>query len=426
MELQLEPNLFQTSYRVDKELGIIYDVVAMQEGEARGHQLWADNITLRMMAQLGNLSSRPIRGRFGHPGMSENATGKQVSTNRNFQVIGNKLVHEFHAYEEARLSPSFTKDPIEFIFQVAENSPTELGESVVIDTETVWVLESGEEFRTENFRPDRDDEGNPLGVTTPYPVMRPEKFYYVDIVSEGALTPDGMFTMFSGIDNFNSYAEQAFRFLDAYKSKYNLTDEQLDQKLKALLRKYKNYRGLSAMPRKRKKFEDEETQDVNVTVDVEISDPVEEEYEGENEGEAVVEEPEPEEEEESVDDMSEAMQALEESKQLHDASTSENKSGELAQMRKELKGAQNSIRRLQTIVTQSATHILSMQRQITQLQGDEQVNFKLPDLNNGNFEQMQFAAKPKHVPQAPSKTPENRVMETQMNRFKNSKRVGGR
>lgn len=76
--------ILMTSSNLDRANNRITNVVAMQTGEAQGHGMVADQKTLQMMALLGNNRPRGVDGRFGHPGISENAMGKKLFTANNF------------------------------------------------------------------------------------------------------------------------------------------------------------------------------------------------------------------------------------------------------------------------------------------------------------------------------------------------------
>ena len=83
-----------TSMRVDRANATIYGVTAMMANvEATGHGIATDNKTIQMMLALSQ-DGRSRRQRFGHPGISENYTGKQVSNAVNFRIENGNLVHD--------------------------------------------------------------------------------------------------------------------------------------------------------------------------------------------------------------------------------------------------------------------------------------------------------------------------------------------
>ena len=256
--------------RIDKEKDMLYGVTAMMSGvEATGHGVMADLTTLQMMAELGNANPKGIRGRFGHPAMSENATGKQVQVADNFSVVGNKLVHDSDLLSSARKSPAFSRDPVDFIMHVAEFHPTEFGESVVVSADTVWTLEDGREMPVVVYWPGEygypdltgfrdvefDNEDRPTTATTDLPVMRPYTFHYVDFVNEGALTHDGMFSVaeevFAG--HSSEYAIQLFALVDEWRKRYQIPLSEIGGKVEQLTAKYissRQHKGDSIMPKR--------------------------------------------------------------------------------------------------------------------------------------------------------------------------------
>jgi hypothetical protein len=55
----------------------MYGIVAGMDVEATGHGICCDVKSLELIAQLANQAPEGVSGRFGHPGMSENATGRK-------------------------------------------------------------------------------------------------------------------------------------------------------------------------------------------------------------------------------------------------------------------------------------------------------------------------------------------------------------
>lgn len=267
------PTPAATTPQVDQENAILRGVTAMQAGvEAIGHGCMADRKTLQMMVDLSKQKPQAqIRQRFGHPGVSENITGKQVSIARNFRVNGDNLVHDSYLLESARLSPAFAQDPIAYILNIAQNAPTEFGESVVIEANTVWVLPGGVELDCcddDNWPPGvavDAETGVPVNAINPLPTLRPTEFYYCDFVNEGALTHEGMFPgMNDGEEGDMSasrrlfasgpsaYAEELFILADQFRNQYNIPLERLPDKLNQLLAAYTASRRKDSSMKQRK------------------------------------------------------------------------------------------------------------------------------------------------------------------------------
>lgn len=261
LKLRSAPTLYTNqSFRVDRDNLLIRDVIAMQAGvEALGHECQADGKTLSMMAELGNAQTRGLRMRFGHPGMSENAAGKKIGLAKNFRVDGDGLRHDMHLLPEARDSPVFSRDPLEYIFNIAENHPSELAESVVMNTRLVWTMPDGAELDLDDYylwreNVETDDTDRPKEALTPLPIIRPLAFYYVDVVNEGALTHEGLFepqmfqSLFGG--TANAYAEEVFDLVDRWREEYNIPLERVPDKVHQVMQRYLHARGMNDMAKK--------------------------------------------------------------------------------------------------------------------------------------------------------------------------------
>jgi len=245
-----------THVQVDRENLVLRGLVAMQaDVEALGHGVMTDRRTLELMVALANVPGRrPIRGRFGHPGISENATGKQVMTSHNYRIVtdgrGTFLVHDAQLLEAARVSPVFGQDPVEYILTMAETAPSEFAESVVIHAYTVWTRPGGEVPVYEKYE---DEDGDmvwrrnprPADALTLLPVLRPTDFYYTDFVNEGALTHGGMFgrdakfcvsTVFDGYSS--AYAAELFDLVDRWREAYKIAIDELPGKVESMVSKY--------------------------------------------------------------------------------------------------------------------------------------------------------------------------------------------
>lgn len=242
---------------IDRTAGILRGITAMQAGiEALGHGVQADMQTLHLLAGMGNADPDGVRTRFGHPGISENATGKKVANAINFQVKGDRLLHDSLLLQSARKSPVFSQDPIEYILEMAEKTPRELGESVVIAANTVWALDDGREidvvvegpghYYYPNGRPTDVElkDGRPVNATTPLPVLRPVDFHFVDFVGEPALVRDGLTPMEADAINYlfggraSEYAQEMFALVDEWRSRYHIPISAIPGKVDQIVSEY--------------------------------------------------------------------------------------------------------------------------------------------------------------------------------------------
>jgi len=236
------------SLKVDKENNTIRGVVGMQANvEALGHGCQSDMKTIQKIAELGNSYSHGIRMRFGHPGMSENAEGRQLGRAKNFKVVGDKLVHDAVLMQAAKLSPVFSQDPIAYVMTMASEHPEDIALSAVVRANKVWTFKDGREIDAEDYetlRPMEKDPKNPRrpkDALTPLPVIRPSKFTHMDFVSEGALTHNGLFSaqleeIFE--DTASEFAEQAFLLLDDWRQRYKISLGEIPVKADQVVRRY--------------------------------------------------------------------------------------------------------------------------------------------------------------------------------------------
>ena len=254
-QLQLRSTVSTSSkqLRVDVHNARIYGANAMTAGvEALGHRLETDQITIERLAALAHereAAGKQIRTRFGHPGISENAMGKQLGYTTNYRVEGNKLLYDLQMLDSARKSPSFAQDPVAYVLDMALKTPEHIGTSVVIETEAVWKLQDGTEVQA--YDSDGDRVKRPENAVNKHPLMRPAVFHYTDIVQEGAVTHDGMFGSKIGdkantklfASGASSYAEELFRLVDEWRTAYNIGLSDVPQKTLQLLKAYLHARG---------------------------------------------------------------------------------------------------------------------------------------------------------------------------------------
>jgi len=412
------------SLKVDRENLVIRDVVAMKAfTEALGHGMVSDMKTIQMMKRLADQKPNGIRSRFGHPGMSENAMGRKIAIARNFRIRGDALIHDLHLLESARKSPVFSQDPLEYIMDMAENHPSEIAESVVMRAERVWVLEDGREvpFHAEEEKPDkfgnktaRDRNGRPLAATTDLPVIRPVKFYFVDLVSEGALTHDGLFEpeflaeMFS--DTSSEYAQLAFEFMDRFRQKYHIPLEEVPRKVNRLVSTYIFARSHEEKDMARKSNEKFEAEVPEVTLDTapaedvvapEVEDKLDDELDAALETAEEIERRQ----QESVDEV--------EAEPVSEEASTEERSLAAAFKRIEQLEAENaawSVRfeKLLRLTVQNTRNIEALDRNVRRIDGDPVVTYSISKAApQGSLEPLQFeaprpplqalATKPKHL-----------------------------
>lgn len=243
------PLAYSQSMRTDTANRAIFNICAMQVGEAIGHGKLADTTTLSMAAALGNAGGRigKVWSRFGHPEMSENATGRKVGYAANFRLSGDKLLCDLHLSEAAKLSPVFERDPADYLLHVANHAPEEMGMSAVLWVQLVWRFADGseEECSEDWYYGMAEESDRPAGAINHLPLMRPVAFDYLDVVNEGALTPNGMFAAQLAAGHSSEFLFTAYDMIDRFRVQYRLSLEETKDKLETFVVNYLKNRGLS-------------------------------------------------------------------------------------------------------------------------------------------------------------------------------------
>lgn len=164
----------ETGLKLDKEAGILFGAQVAMMGEAKGHGMELDEVTLDQIVALGNKVPSGVKARFGHPNECTPALGTFLGVRKNFRRDGRYVRADLHMSEAAR------KEYAEHVLAMAELHPEKIGNSVVV---------SGiREFRRDaDGRRLRDEQGKEL-----LPVLRVTDLHAVDVVDEPA-AGDGMF-----------------------------------------------------------------------------------------------------------------------------------------------------------------------------------------------------------------------------------------
>lgn len=383
---------------IDRKAGVLRGITAMQANvEALGHGVQADMTTLHTLAGMGNADADGIRSRFGHPGISENATGKKVANATNFQVKGDRLIHDSKLLESARKSPVFSQDPIEYILEMAEKTPRELGESVVIAANTVWPLDNGNELAVEVWGPGKyhypeghgelDDKGRPVNAVTPLPVLRPVDFHFVDFVGEPALVRDGLTPMEADAINYlfggraSEYAQEMFRIVDEWRQRYHVPLSAIPGKVDQIVSEYMAARsGRSTEMARKMKFDEAEVEPVAPAE----SDPVEDDIAAAEETQA-----------ETSADLTETEAQMD---------------SRIANLEATVNGLIEQNKRLAALVRQNAEMTQVLQRNVKRLAGEPVVSERVPKSAAPAMEELTFAhPAPRYQMEAPTHVTERTV-----------------
>lgn len=196
------PASTESAPRIDREAGVIRGVAVMTAGEARGHKMLVDAVTLNTTTDLINAKPEGFKSRFTHPGMCEDGMGKKLGNVKNARVIGDQVVADLHFSASASKTPS--GDLAGYVFDRAEESAGDFGLSVVITGKTAWRVPGGAEVLTSE---------RPANADSDMPYLRPTGLTAVDVVDDPAANPSGLLAAaFSGTTSAD--ADEAFAALD--------------------------------------------------------------------------------------------------------------------------------------------------------------------------------------------------------------------
>ena len=152
-------------------------------GEAVGHRLLFDQVTLSQLQQLASSKATGVKSRFTHPDWFHDGLGKYLGRVRNFRVESEKLIGDLLISKSAHSSPA--GDIGQYVLDLAREDPAALGVSIVIDFDRIWPTTDGKELPAAG--------GRPASAIGQYPVARIKELYAADLVDEPALNPNGLF-----------------------------------------------------------------------------------------------------------------------------------------------------------------------------------------------------------------------------------------
>lgn len=193
------PRLEQAG-KVDRENRVIYGYSVATRGEAMGHGVWIDDVTLGQIEKHGNAAPKGLKSRFTHPGLCGDGLGKYLGRSRTFRRADNRVIADLAFSDTTSHSPGFDQDPAEYLMDLAEEDPHAFASSIVF----AYDAKAMEEFMLANGgRWEDDGEGGRrmVGFKSPnadntqnLPHVRIAKLRACDIVDEPAANPGGFFT----------------------------------------------------------------------------------------------------------------------------------------------------------------------------------------------------------------------------------------
>jgi len=169
---------------IDKENGILRNVVLTEVGEASGHGVHLDDSFVASVITQGNNAGK-IHARLGHPNACNTAMGTQIGYYTNFRMNeNNAAIADLHLLEAAKAMPN-GGNAWEWIFSMAKEAPEQIMNSIVFYPSGHYqVNDKGER---EDLK--TDDYGYPEVVYENQPVyVELGELLKSDLVEDGAAT----------------------------------------------------------------------------------------------------------------------------------------------------------------------------------------------------------------------------------------------
>ena len=123
---------------IDLDNGIIRGIAVMTTGEAKGHGIKIDGVSVDQVTALGQAADdKGIKSRFGHPNMSSTALGTFLGRQKNFRLTRNgdkeTVRADLHIADSAHRTPN--GDLAAYVLELAVEDPDAFGNSNVIKTD---------------------------------------------------------------------------------------------------------------------------------------------------------------------------------------------------------------------------------------------------------------------------------------------------
>ena len=185
----------------DNGAGILSGVSLIAAGEALGHDMWIDYVTLSQVAEQAGQGKHGIKSRFTHPSMSADGMGRHLGRIKDVRVEGDRVLGDLHFAKSAHSTPD--GNLAEYVMELAEEDPAAAGLSIVFEHDAEREEAYQASFGDGPFEsPDEDNVKN-------LPHVRLAKLRAADVVDEPAANPEGMFDaqpLARHVDDLLSYA----------------------------------------------------------------------------------------------------------------------------------------------------------------------------------------------------------------------------
>jgi hypothetical protein len=169
-----------TGSRVDREYGILRGVSVITEGEAKGHGMIVDGVTIEQVKACAETYVDGLRVKMDH------ATGidAMVGVLRDFQIDGIQLRADLHLIK--------SHEDFEKILEMAENMPGSFGLSISFSGESEDVEVPYDD--TEKVEPNSGELPPSVGGSVEIArAARCMEIYSADLVDQPAANPSGLF-----------------------------------------------------------------------------------------------------------------------------------------------------------------------------------------------------------------------------------------
>ncbi len=163
------------------DAGFIKNFAVITSGEALGHGMWVDHEFVADVASQLSASKKGVVSRYTHPNMSGDALSKGLGRVVYRADGDGKVRGDLHFYKAAHKSPD--GNLAEYLMDLASDDPESFGASISFERD----IEAEESYAEAN--PSSNDPRNVENL----PHVRLGKLRFVDIVSQPAANPDGLF-----------------------------------------------------------------------------------------------------------------------------------------------------------------------------------------------------------------------------------------
>lgn len=204
---------------IDAEAGVIRDVVAVQEGEAKGHSVHLESefITNIVAFDKQVFGTRGVKVRLGHPGASDDSMGTQLGFMRNprrREKAGKmQAIYDLHLLDAAAKSPTHG-DMKAWVLAMSAEAPDFIMSSIVFNPSGYYQRKpNGNKHRLEidpdwgSFANYKEEWGN---IFAEFDQSAGALHHYTDLVESGAATE----SLFSNTANPHLFVARLGEWLD--------------------------------------------------------------------------------------------------------------------------------------------------------------------------------------------------------------------